>query len=356
MKKPSSSDPPEASAGLVTKQLWRGQQMERCNAAVLSRFRRSPEILSSDRCGVLRGGLGGGWLYRRRPELAQQPLTGFSLTLMVSYLRDGLTYLYAPGAWAWQALGPVAMSPVLQGLGTALILAVVAQVRDQDEQARVAAGAEVRALQARMNPHFLFNALNALAALSRVAPREVPRAAGRLRRFLRASFDQAGRPLVPLTEELAVVRAYLDIEALRFGPRLRVEEAIGPGLAGVLTLPFSLQPLVENARQYGVQASAEAGRLRLAARRVDQSLELSVSDDGPGVAAAEVERVFFGARSWAHALGLLRQRLHGLFGGAFRLEVRSAVGQGTTVTVRMPLRTQSRLGEATRQTRAVREA
>jgi two-component system sensor histidine kinase LytS len=252
--------------------------------------------------------------------------------------------------------GQMGIASVLQGLGTALILAVVAQARDRDEQARVAADAEVRALQARMNPHFLFNALNALAALATIAPREIPRAAGRLRQFLRASFDQAERPLIPLAEELAVVRAYLYIEALRLGPRLKVEEAIGPGLAGVLTPPFSLQPLVENAVQHGLQASPEAGRLDLAVRQVEQGLEMSVSDDGPGVAPAEVERVFFGTRSRAHALGLLRRRLHGLFGFAFRLEVRSALGQGTTVTVRIPLRTQYTIDEGARESLAVSRA
>ena len=65
------------------------------------------------------------------------------------------------------------MAPVLQGTGTALILAIIEQVRDRDEQTRAAASAEARALQARMNPHFLFNALNTLAALSRIAPRKV---------------------------------------------------------------------------------------------------------------------------------------------------------------------------------------
>ena len=100
-----------------------------------------------------------------------------------------------------------------------------AQADDRDEQTRVAALAEVRALQARMNPHFLFNALNALCALSRVAPREVPRATGRLRQFLRASFEQQERVLVPVEEELAVVRAYLDIESLRLGDRLKVEQS-----------------------------------------------------------------------------------------------------------------------------------
>jgi len=170
------------------------------------------------------------------------------------------------------------MAPVLQGLGTALILAIVEQVRDRDEQTRAAASAEARALQARMNPHFLFNALNALAALSRVAPREVPRATGLLRQFLRASFDQEERVLVPLEEELAVVRAYLEIESLRFGSRLKVEQT------------------------------------------------------------TEVEQLFFAERPRVHALVLLRRRLQGLFGHSFQLEVRSEIGDGTTVTMRIPLR------------------
>jgi len=231
------------------------------------------------------------------------------------------------------------VAAVLQGLGTALILAIVAHVRERDEQARAAVSADVRALQARMSPHFFFNALNTLAALATVAPREIPRAAGRLRRFLRASFDQHEQVLVPLEEELAVVRAYLAIESLRLGNRLKVEEIIDPGALELLTPPFSLQPLVENAVQHGLQSSPNAGRLRLAVRLVGQSLEMSVSDDGQGVPSTQVERVFFATRPQVHALELLRRRLHGLFGRSFQLEVHSEVGQGTTVTVRIPLRT-----------------
>ncbi len=285
-------------------------------------------------------GLIGGCIYRWRPKVAQRPLIGFCLAFGVSLLRDGPNYFYVPGSGATlETLGQLGMAPVLQGLGTALILAIVAQVRERDEQTRAAASAEVRALQARMNPHFLFNALNTLAALAMVAPREIPRAAGRLRHFLRASFEQQERALVPLEEELAVVRAYLDIESLRLGARLKVEEAIDPGLAEVLTPPFSLQPLVENAVQHGLQSSPKAGRLCLAVRLVEPWLEMSVSDDGQGVATTEVETVFFAARPQVHALELLRRRLHGLFGRSFRLEVHSEVGQGTTVTVRIPLRT-----------------
>jgi two-component system sensor histidine kinase LytS len=230
---------------------------------------------------------------------------------------------------------PAAM---VQGLGTALILAIIGQVRDRDEQTRVAALAEARALQARMNPHFLFNALNVLGALSRVTPREIPRATGRLRQFLRASFDQQDRVLVPVEDELAVIRAYLDIESLRLGDRLKVEQTIDPGSLDALVPPFSFQPLVENAVQHGLHSSLGAGRLQLMVRPSGSWLEMSVIDDGQGVPSTEVEQLFFGERPRVHALVLLRRRLQGLFRRSFHLEVRSEIGEGTMVTMRIPFR------------------
>ena len=217
---------------------------------------------------MLTGALAGGWLYRWRPRLAPQPLTGFCLTATVSWLRDGLILSCVPGArTAVHFFAQMGIAPLLQGLGTALILAVVALARDRDKQTQAAAAAEVRALQSRMNPHFLFNALNTLTALATIAPREIPRAAGQLRHFLRAGFDQSETALVPLEEELSVVRAYLGIESLRLGNRLIFEQDIESGLAEALIPPFSLQPLVENAVQHGLQSSPKAGCLRLAVRR-----------------------------------------------------------------------------------------
>ena len=294
--------------------------------------------LGSIATSMLCGGVIGGLLHRWSPKLAQQPLTGFCLTLGVSLLRTGLIFFFAPHSpAALYRIEEIGMAPVLQGLGTALILAIVGQVRNRDEQTRAVALAEARALQGRMNPHFLFNALNAVAALSKVAPREVPRATGLLRQFLRATFDQHERLLVPLEEELAIARAYLNIESLRLGERLKVEQTIDPGLLKVLVPPFSFQPLVENAVQHGLPSSPRAGRLQLAVRTVGPWLELSVSDDGQGVAVREVEHVFFGERPRVHALSLLRRRLQGLFGRSFKLEVHSEIGQGTTVTMRIPL-------------------
>jgi two-component system, LytTR family, sensor kinase len=295
--------------------------------------------LGSIATAMLCGGLVGGWLYRWRPRLAQHPLTGFCLTLAVSLLRSGLIFFFAPHSPArLQRLEEIGIASVLQALGTALILAIVGQVRDRDEQTRAAALSEARALQSRMNPHFLFNALNALAALSRVMPRRVPQATGELRRFLRASFDQHEQLLVSLEEELAVVRSYLEIESLRFGDRLKMEQTINPDLLKFLMPPFSLQPLVENAVQHGLHSLPHAGQLQLVVRAAGQWLETSVSDDGRGVPSTEVERLFFAERPRVHALALLRRRLQGLFGDSYQLEVRSEIGEGTTVTMRIPLR------------------
>ena len=109
------------------------------------------------------------------------------------------------------------------------------------------------------------------------------------------------------------------------------------GLAEALIPPFSLQPLVENAVQHGLQSSPKAGCLRLVVRRqMGEWLDMSISDDGQGVPSTEVERVFFAVRPRVHALSLLRRRLQGLFGRSFRLEVGSEVGRGTMVRMRIP--------------------
>jgi len=273
------------------------------------------------------------------PSLAQQPLTGFCLASGVSLLRAALISFYAPHSYvAFHGRLEIAIDAVVQGLGTALILAIIGQVRDRDEQTRVAALAEARALQARMNPHFLFNALNAVGALSRVAPREVPRATGRLRQFLRASFDQQERLLVPVEEELASSSAGL------FGYRVITTRGPVEGgtddrsmFVGCSNAPFLL-PAAGRERGPTRNPILAGGRLQLLVRASRSWLEMGVSDDGQGVLSTKVEQLFFGERPRAHALVLLRRRLQGLFGRSFQLEVRSEIGEGTTVTMRIPFR------------------
>jgi two-component system sensor histidine kinase LytS len=119
---------------------------------------------------------------------------------------------------------------------------------------------------------------------------------------------------------------------------LKVEQIIDPGLLKALMPPFSFQPLIENAVHHGLHSSPRAGRLQLVVRPTGEWLEMSVSDDGQGVPSAEIEHLFFAERPRVHALVLLRRRLQGLYGRSFQLEVRSEIGEGTTVTMRIPLR------------------
>jgi len=143
----------------------------------------------------------------------------------------------------------------------------------------------------------------------------------------------------------------LDIESLRLGDRLKVEQTVDPRSLGALLPPFAFQPLVENAVQHGIQSSPRAGRLLLTVRPSGPWLEMGVSDDGQGVPSTEVEQLFFGERPRVHALVLLRRRLQGLFGRSFQLEVISEIGGGTTVTMRIPLR--KRLGVSLESPRAI---
>ena len=167
----------------------------------------------------------------------------------------------------------------LNRLGSA-ISEQVERFRSSEVQ-RLVSQAELRALQSQINPHFLFNALNTLYG---IIPRE---AAGARRTVLNLSdifryFLQSEKTFIPLGEELQIVRAYLEIEALRLGPRLRTEIDVDDA-ALVLPIPIlSIQPLVENAVKHGISAKPEAGWLRLQVRAGTDAITVSVEDSGGG--------------------------------------------------------------------------
>jgi two-component system sensor histidine kinase LytS len=181
--------------------------------SALLAYALQPTPLPGFGLAMLAGGLAGGVVERRRPAWVLRPATGFALGLSASLLR----YALALGFSALfrlnrppLSLGMEAQTALINGAGVALVLQVAAQVRAREESARAAAMAEVRALQAGMSPHFLFNALNTIAALSAIDPRAVPGATSRLARFLRGSLEQHDRVTVPLREELEIVATYLE--------------------------------------------------------------------------------------------------------------------------------------------------
>lgn len=178
-------------------------------------------------------------------------------------------------------------------------------------QARVAAAAQaqVAALQARIRPHFLFNSMNAVAALIRVDPDAAERTVENLSELFRAALGSEHMPLSTLADEWQLVDRYLDIEALRLGDRLRVERDID--VPGDLPMPhLLLQPLVENAIRHGIQPSRGGGLLRLVGRRAQGGVQLVV--DNPLSDAPPVPGTGHGLRS-------VRERVHFHFGDRARV-------------------------------------
>ena len=159
--------------------------------------------------------------------------------------------------------------------------------RQREEALRAVAlaqEAQVKMLRYQLNPHFLFNTLNAISTLVLDGQGKVAnQAIGRLSEFLRYTLDQDPMKRVTLRQELDALGLYLGIEQLRFGERLRLEFEVDDDACNGLVPSLILQPLVENSIKYAVAPREEGGRLRIIAKREGDRLQLVVADDGPGL-------------------------------------------------------------------------
>jgi LytS/YehU family sensor histidine kinase len=287
------------------------------------------------------GGVLGGVIRRWRPKLAAQPLTGFYLATSISFLRNLSVLFCAPSRTVLPNFAELCFAPILQGVGTALTMKLVAQARQYDEQTLAVTKAELRTFQARLNPRFLGDALNSVTGFAATEPQKIPPAIGRLRHFLRASFDQPERPLVHLEEELSVVTAFLEIEALRLPGKLEIARNVDSRTLKALIPSFSLQGLVENAIEHGRPSLPTIFGVNISISSKSEWLEMRVSDNGNGVSRSQVERVFFREKPRPGRLWLLRRQLKELFGDSFTLEISSDLGAGTTAILRLPLQVSS---------------
>jgi sensor histidine kinase YesM len=206
-------------------------------------------------------------------------------------------------------------------------LALRTKERDEAEARRLAAEAQLASLEARVNPHFLFNTLNSIAALVHDDPAAAERVTGELASLMRASLESSSTPLVALDEELRVVRAYLDIEAVRFGNRLRYSiQTTGDAGSGMVPR-LAIQTLVENSVKYAVSARREGASILVRCARADGRLRVEVQDDGPGFGEAAVVP--------GHGLALLRSRLEMTFGDGAALRI-AGKADATTVSIDLP--------------------
>lgn len=208
----------------------------------------------------------------------------------------------------------VVVGLLLYSLSVALhyMLLAVEQSREAQIQAR---DAELRALKAQINPHFLFNSLNSITALTALDPARAREMCIRLSDFLRSTLGLGERESIPWREELQLARTYLDVEQVRFGSRLHVEMNVDEACAECMVPPLVLQPLIENAVKHGIATLVDGGTIKVEGRVKDGLLEISV-ENGFDPESPAPRR---------HGLGLrnVRSRLETRFGDQARLTAHS---------------------------------
>jgi LytS/YehU family sensor histidine kinase len=190
-------------------------------------------------------------------------------------------------------------------------MALASQASRQAEL--LARDAELRALKAQFNPHFLFNSLHSISALTAIDPAQAREMCIRLSDFLRSTLGLGDRTSISLGEELALVGIYLEIEQVRFGTRLRTEKQIEPGCEHIHIPPLLLQPLVENAIKHGVATLVDGGWIKLAANQNGEILSVRVENNFDPEAPSN--------RRNGVGLPNIRRRLRARYGSEGTLEV-----------------------------------
>jgi signal transduction histidine kinase len=278
------------------------------------------------------------------PVMIALGLAGSSLAIAIlwtaGYIRPGHV-----SGWFMASLKQSVIMTLIFGISISVIEAMRARLddatmalrtkeRDEAEARRLVAEVQLASLESRVQPHFLFNTLNSIAALVHDNPAGAERMTTQLASLLRSSLDQES-PLVSLADELHVVRSYLEIERVRFGDRLRFTidaDAADHALGGARVPRLAIQTLVENSVKYAVSPRREGGTITVRAQTDGSRVRLEVADDGPGFDATSLPH--------GHGLDLLRSRLSMLFGDDAALRIASGPGS-TGVTVDLPRKEKS---------------
>ena len=292
-----------------------------------------------------------------RPHVIRRALVHvlFSILFCVAWATAGqilrlvLMLIFAPemvsgdAFWREFALQWLSWIFITLPFGVAVYLCVVGvehgiryfvEAREREVQvARLSeqlAGARFDALQAQVNPHFLFNTLNTIAVLVRDDDRQgAVRIVEHLSELLRRTLSRHQANRVSLGEELELVRQYVAIEQARFSDRLRPEFRVPDSLLAALVPSFALQHLVENAIRHGIARATDAGSLIIAAARDGDVLEITVVDDGVAIDPdAQIPK--------GHGIDNTRERLRALYGDRASLMIVRRAEGGTIATLRVP--------------------
>ena len=240
----------------------------------------------------------------------------------------GLFILGSPRPWM-SAL--VVLGTVL-GVATPIRIWNTARIEHKlQEQEKLLLAAKIEALKSQINPHFLFNTLTSISSLIRSQPDTartlIIKLSALLRRLLRSH-----QHFVTLREELESIDEYLDIEAVRFGPKLRVRKDISPDTLGVIVPSMILQPLVENSIKHGLARKVGPGAITIRSRLDGGRAVIEVEDDGMGFLLERLDEPM------ASGIGLanVRERLSVVYGAAYQLTLTSEPGRGTSARIEVP--------------------
>ncbi len=218
--------------------------------------------------------------------------------------------------------------------GLARLLSTQLELSELERQTELATQMELKALQAQINPHFLFNTINTIAAFIRTDPSEARRLLRQFGTFYRRTLEQA-EDLVVLEREMEFVDTYVELEKARFGELLIFIDDIDDEALEMLVPAFIIQPIVENSVGHGMRADGEPLHVTVSAHVGDDELCITISDDGAGIPADRLPHVLEPGvgRGLGIALRNVGDRLRGYFGPDSGLAIESVEGEGTTVTL-----------------------
>jgi len=203
-------------------------------------------------------------------------------------------------------------------IGLSHLISTQIEVSNIEQLKTMASKAEFSALQNKINPHFLFNALNAISTLVRIKPDQARQLIANLASFLRFNLEK-GDELIDIQEEIQQVQDYVAIETARFGNKLSVEFDIDPVHIKVPSL--LIQPLVENAIQHGIVPSSSPGTVTISVKQLDKKIKISVEDTGVGIAPDVIERIYQGSLGSKHiGMANVHQRVELLYGAGINIQ------------------------------------
>jgi len=220
--------------------------------------------------------------------------------------------------------------------GLSLLISTQIEISKLNFQSELLSKARIKFLQAQINPHFLFNALNTIVYYCRVKPEKARELIIQLGNFYRKNLTN-NDSLIDLKKEISHVRSYFQLEKARFGEKIHLFIDLPRDIECKLP-PLTLQPIVENAVKHGLLPKKEPGKITITGMIDDEKLVITISDNGQGMSTEHLNNLFAIQDEKEH-IGLLNvhERLKNLFGKTFGLSIKSKINEGTTVSVILPV-------------------